>query len=367
MKKNLKQNSLPPTWIVTAIQAFRRLLKRLHDRTFPGNVVLYEKFHHLYLLPSLYTAADLDIAGLLKEGKLGIDDLAAKTGSDPDALYRVLRALASEGIFRESGSKTFSNTRLSLPLTEGHGSLRYMFLHHLGSLNWQIMGELPGTVKSGRDAFSRLFNQQIYDYLSGEPESYKVFDKSMSELSSLGLAPLFQAFDFSSEAKVADIGGGEGFLLANILSRYPLMQGILFDRREGLIKAQATMEEHGVSERVTIHEGDFLASVPGGADLYLLKNILHNWDDPSCITILDNITQVLPDHGRVLIIEMIVPAGNTPSPAKFIDIQMLTSMPGGKERTRKEFEALLQKAGLSLVRIHPTIAPISVIEARRNR
>lgn len=365
MNDHINMQSLPPKWVIRFIQGIRTSLFTFYNLMFPGNVVLYEKFQALYLLPSIFVAAELNIAGLLKYGKKPIEEIARETGSDPDSLYRVMRALASQKIFRETNGKIFSNTRLSIPLMDGNGSLRHMFRHHLGRLNWQISGDLLETVQTGKDGFNRIYHMNIYDYLSREPESYAVFDQSMSELSSLGLAPMLQAFSFHKIKKLADIGGGEGSLLANILLKNPTMQGILFDLPSALVKSEKILTQYNVSKRVTITEGNFMESVPEGADTYLLKHILHNWSDSACITILSNIRKVLPVNGRILIIEMIVRPGNTSSDAKMIDIQMLTSMPGGKERTKEEFISLLQNSGLTLFRHYSTIAPFSILEARR--
>ncbi len=366
MKHKSQKQSLPPRWIVKTIQGFRAVLMNIHDRMFPGNVVLYEKFQYYYLLPSLYVAAELNIAGLLKESEKPIIQLARESGSDTESLYRVMRALASNNIFHEDSARNFSNTRLSKPLMDGDGSLRHMLRHHLGSLNWQITGELLETVRTGEDGFNRRYHKNIYSYLSEDPSNYAIFDQSMSDLSSLGLAPLLQGYNFSTITTLVDIGGGEGFLLANILRTYPAIRGILFDMPAALEKAEETMKQYGMKERVTITEGNFLDSIPEGADGYLLKNILHNWNDSTCITILSNIHNVMPANGKIIIVEMIIPPGNKPSAAKMIDIQMLTSMPGGKERTKEEFVSLLHQAGLSLYRQYSTIAPLSVLEARRN-
>ncbi|MBL7137162.1 MAG: methyltransferase [Bacteroidales bacterium] len=366
MKNKSSLPSLPPRWIVRAIQGVRSAILAMHDRMFPGNVVLYEKFQYFYLLPCLYVTAELNVAGLLQDGEKPLADLARKSGTDAESLYRILRVLASHGIFRESRDRFFSNTRLSKPLMDKQESLRHMLRHHLGPLNWQITGDLLETVKTGKDGFNRKYGKNIYDYLTGDPDSYAIFDQSMSDLSSLGMAPLLQSYNFSNITTLADVGGGEGFLLANILQRYPSIQGIWFDLPVALEKAEQVLQEYGVRERVSLIEGNFLESVPSGADGYLVKNILHNWDDSNCITLLSNIRKVLPENGKVIIVEMIVPPGNRPSAAKMIDIQMLTSMPGGKERTREEFEALFRQAGLTLFREYPTIAPVSVLEARRN-
>ncbi|MBE0646656.1 MAG: methyltransferase [Bacteroidales bacterium] len=364
MNRNTNRPALPPKWMVKTLEGVRKLLLSFHDRLFPGNVVLYEKFQYFYLLPALYVAAELNIAGLLTSGEKGINALAAESDADPESLYRVMRALSSHKIFREGKNRTFRNTRLSFPLTDGDGSLRHMLRHHLGKLNWQITGELLETVRTGKDGFNRIYNQNIYDFLNGDAANYKVFDQSMTNLSSLGLAPLLQSYSFSSFKTLADIGGGEGFLLANIVSSYPALRGILFDTPSALEKADEILKQYDVEEKITRVEGNFLEAIPEGADGYILKNILHNWNDATCLTILSNIRDAMPANGKILIVEMIVPEPNKASAATLIDIQMLTSMPGGKERTRAEFETLLAGAGLTLHRYYSTIAPISIIEAR---
>ena len=365
MRNNRNSSSLPPRWLVNSIQAFRSSLHKLHTNLFPGNVVLYEQFQYFYLLPALYVAAELNIAESLGSGKKSIDVLANELNVNPEALYRVMRALAGNGIFKEKPSRHFSNTRLSNPLLDGQGSLRHMLRHHLSPFNWQLVGDLLETVKTGHDACNRKHDKDIYDYLKDHPDSYTIFDKSMSDLSSLGLVPILQSYSFSGLSSLADIGGGEGFMLAHILISNPTLKGILFDVPPAIAKAEETFQQYNISDRVEKVEGDFMESVPEGADGYLLKNILHNWDDTHAIHLLSNIRKAMPNHAKVIIIEMIVPKGNRPSASKLIDVQMLASMPGGKERTRLEFETILNDAGLALSNVYSTIAPISIIEAHR--
>jgi len=213
------------------------VLQLTHDRIFPQNVVLYEYFQNLYLLPSLYVAAKLDIAGHLQKQPRQIEDLARETNVDTESLYRVLRALAGYGIFREKSGRTFCMTSRARPLLEGPSSLRYMILHHLSPLNWEMTGDLAETVRTGQDGFLRKFGKDIYSCLRERPEASWIFDKSMGDLSSLGLAPLLQAFRFSSFETLADIGGGEGWLLCQILQQNKGQKGILFDLASAVEKA----------------------------------------------------------------------------------------------------------------------------------
>ncbi|MCX6268667.1 MAG: methyltransferase [Bacteroidetes bacterium] len=219
----------------------------------------------------------------------------------------------------------------------------------------------------GKDPFRDKDGKETYAFLKDHPEEYLVFDKSMSNLSDLGLAPVLSAYDFSPFKTITDIGGGEGFLLANILHINPESRGILFDTPEALEKASEMLGRYQVENRTTIISGNFFNTIPETGDLYILKNIIHNWSDQQSVDLLTKISQSMVQNGRLLIIEMVVPPGNKPSLSKLLDIQMMATMAGGKERTALEYRKLLEQSGLTLTRIIPTIAPISLIEARKNR
>jgi hypothetical protein len=358
---------LPPVWLIRAIQTFRTFLLQFNRKLFPGNVVLYEQFQNFWLLPSIYVAAKLDIAGELKEKPLTAEELAARLKVDAGNLARILRALSSQGIFAETGDGKYQLNSMSKGLLDAPGSLRHMILHHLGPVNWNLMSNLEYSVRTGKDAFTNKYGKPTYEYLAGHPEEYSVFDKSMSNLSDLGLAPILQTYDFSRFSIIADIGGGEGFLLANILQNNPLAKGILFDTPDALLKSQDIISFHHVENRITVVPGDFFSAIPAGADLYMLKNIVHNWGDRQSIDLLRKIHGAMKDSSTLLIIEMIVPPGNEPSLAKLLDIQMMASMPGGLERTLPEYAELLRNSGFTLTRTISTIAPISLIEARKSQ
>lgn len=354
---------LPPYRLVRAIDAFRSLLLRIHRRIFPGNVVLYEFFQHFWLLPALKVAAELDVAGALAVKPRTAEELAAELKVNAPALSRVLRALTGHGIFRQRKDGRYILTPVSKAMLDGPGSLRHMILHHLGQINWDVMSSLNHTVLTGEDAFTARYGMPTYRYLQSHPEEYALFEQSMSDLSDLGLAPILASFDFGKFGTVADIGGGEGFLLGHVLRQHPGLAGKLFDTAEALVKAPDFLGQLNVNERVEIVAGDFFRSVPDGCDLYILKNILHNWNDEDCIRILQAVGKAAPVGGRILVVEMVVPEGNAPSLAKLLDIQMMATMAGGCERTSGEFRALLEKGGWSVRRIIPTVAPISLIEA----
>ncbi len=357
--------SLPPVWLITAINTFRSFLIKFNRKLFPGNVVLYEQFQYFWLLPSLYVAAKLDIATHLEKKPLTAREIADCVKANPENVMRIMRALSSQGIFKQTRNGRFTLTSMSRGLLDQPGSLRHMILHHLGPVNWNLMSNLEFSVRTGNDAFSDKYGKETYEFLKDHPEEHALFDKSMSNLSNLGLLPILHAYDFSKYFMINDIGGGEGFLLANILQANPGCKGTLFDTPGALQKAPDIMADYHVTERVTIVSGDFFHTIPSTGDLYLLKNIIHNWGDEQCGALLNTIYQAIKSNGILLIIEMVIPSGNESSLAKLLDIQMMATMQGGKERTREEYRSLLQKSGFQLTRIIPTIAPISLIEARK--
>ena len=356
-------SKLPPVWFIRGLNSFRSFLLWLHRKTFPASIVLYERFSSFWLLAAIRVAAELDIAGILANESLTIDQLAERTNTNPKALFRLMRALASDGIFKQTRDGLYKNTRLSKVLTDLKGSLRYTLMQHLGTINWTVFNDLSYSIKTGESAFTKVHGMKIYDYLSGHPGESELFDRSMTNLSEISIDPILSAADFHNNKVVADIGGGEGLLLSSILYKYKKLKGILFDLPEGLNHPQPIFEKYGVTERVQVIPGNFFTSAPSGADVYILKNIIHNWSTEENAVILKNIRKVMPSDGKVLIIEMILDETNHASLGKLIDLQMMVFMNDGKERTLREFETLLGLASLKLSRVIPTIAPISIIEA----
>jgi hypothetical protein len=366
MRGSSTVQKLPPVWLIKTIESFRTLLLKLNKKLFPGNVVLYEQFQYFWLLPALYTAAKLDIATQLKEKPLAPPEIAKRLNLDATNVSRLMRALASQGIFKMSKNGSYALNAMSKPLLDdAPGSLRFMILHHLGPVNWNLMSNLDFAVQTGKDPFREKYKLGIYDFLKDHPKEYVLFDKSMSNLSELGLAPILSSYSFAKFPVIADIGGGEGYLLANILKINPGLKGILFDKPEGLEKANEMLVSHGVADRTTILPGDFFKTAPSGANLYMMKNIIHNWSDDDCVTILSVIAQNMPQNSRLLIIEMVVPEGDKSSLSKLLDIQMMATMEGGRERTAQELKTVLSLAGFSVSTIIPTISPICLIEATR--
>ena len=307
-------------------------------------------------------SAELLIADLLKDGAKNADELARQTGVHARSLYRVLRACASIGVYSEDNEKKFSLTPLAEPLlSDAPGSLRAFAEMITCDWQFQTWAELPYSVKTGKPSFDKVFGKSSFDYFWSNEKAGKVFNDAMTSNSAFASVAVVNAYDFSSISKLVDVGGGHGFLLASILAKYGSLKGVLYDTPAIVAEAEKLLKEHGVTGRCETAGGDFFTSVPSGGDAYIMKHIIHDWNDEQCVTILQNCRKAMTDGGKVLVVEMIVPERNEPSPAKFLDLQMLQLCPGC-ERTEKEYAELFAKAGLKLTRIIPTMSPFSVIE-----
>jgi hypothetical protein len=310
---------------------------------------------------AIYVAAELGIADLLKDGPRHANDLARATDTNADALYRVLRALASLGVFAETAPRTFALTPLAdLLRSDVPGSQRSL-ARMMGTEQYEAWGDLLYSVQTGKTAFDRIFGQPCFDYLAERPEKARLFDESMTGIHGVETGAVIDAYDFSGINVLADVGGGNGSNLTAILQRHPRMRGILFDLPHVVARARARIEAADLDDRCQLLAGSFFESVPAGADAYLMRHIIHDWDDERSLTILRHCRAAMPPHGRLLLLESVIPPGNDPFPPKFLDLTMLV-IPGGKERTREEYEALFAQSGFKLTRVVPSKSDISVIE-----
>ena len=311
----------------------------------------------------VYVAAKLGVADLLDSGPRAADDLARAASVHADSLYRLLRALASLGIFREQEDGRFAMTKSAEPLrSAGPGSQRALALM-MGEEHFQCWGELLYCVQTGQSAFEKVFGQPIFPYLSEHPEQGAVFDAAMVGVHGRESAAMLDSYDFSDLGTLADVGGGNGSTLAAVLTKHPRLRGILFDLPAVVERARPQLAAAGLTGRCAIVSGDFFASVAGGADAYLLRHIIHDWDDARSIQILTNIRRVIAATGKLLVVESVIPPGNEPSFGKLLDVNMLV-VPGGRERTEPQYRDLFRQAGFELTRIAPTAAEVSVIEGR---
>lgn len=311
---------------------------------------------------ALAAAAKLGVADLLAEKPLPVSELAAKTESHERSLYRVLRSLASVGVFVETEPKVFANTVYSEVLrSDVPNSTKGGAIFMGADWHWSVWGDMLYSVKTGKPAWGHIHGQEVFDYFPAHPEAAEIFNNAMTNMST-GTAPaIVEALDLTGINTIADIAGGHGYLLSQILKANPDVKGVLFDMPSVIEGAASLLEKEGVAERVEKVSGDFFASVPSGADAYIMKHIIHDWNDEQCVTILKNIYSAMNENGKVLIVEVVVPTGNEPHFSKIMDLEMLVS-PGGVERTDEEYKELLAAAGFCLTRIIPTKSPYSIVE-----
>ena len=314
---------------------------------------------------AVYVAAKLGVADLLAARPRTAAELAAETGADAPSLYRILRALASVGVFSERDGGTFELTPPAEFLrSDVPGSLRDVAIFMGEEWHWRVWGNTLHSVMTGRAAWEYTHGAEVFPYFQANPRESAIFDRAMTSLSSLSAAAVAEGYDFSGVRELVDVAGGHGRLLASVMRANPEMRGVLFDLPHVIEGAPPNLEAEGVSERCELARGDFFEGVPAGADAYIMKHIIHDWDDERALIILKNIARAMKEGGRVLIVETVIPEGNAPNLGKVLDIEMLVS-PGGKERTEKEYKELLARAGLRLTRIVPTKSPYSVVEAVR--
>ena len=307
----------------------------------------------------------LGVPDQLAAGPLATDELAQTVHADPQALYRVLRLLASLDVFTEVAPGTFGLTPLGDTLrSDSPGSVRNFAITETAPGHWLPWGRLSDSVRTGQPMTREALGMDLFDWYGENPEEAGYFNAAMGNLSALAADELVRVYDVTGVQTVADIGGAHGVLLAAVLNANPTARGILFDLPHVIATAGETIAAQGLAERCDLVSGDFFTDVPEGADLHLLKQIVHDWDDERATQLLRNCHRALKPAGTLLLIEMVVPADNRPSPAQAMDLNMLVLL-GGRERTEEEYRLLLQSAGFRLEQVIPTHSPFSIIEAIR--
>jgi hypothetical protein len=312
----------------------------------------------------VHAAAKLNLADHLAQGPQSAQALADLTATDAPSLYRLMRTLASLGILTEDANHSFALTPLGEALKTGApGAARATILTVASPMWVQGVGELLYSVQTGKSGFEKLLGMPIFDWLAKRPEEASLFSETMVGIHGGEPPAVAAAYDFTGLKTIVDVGGATGNLLTRIVGSYPASRGILYDLPHVVRDAPALIQAHGLKDRITIEAGSFFDKVPSGGDAYLLSHIIHDWSEEQCLTILGNCRRAMNPSSRLLIIEMVLPAGNTPHPGKMLDMMMLVG-PGGQERTEEEYAALLAKAGLVLTRVVPTESPVSVVEAK---
>lgn len=318
-----------------------------------------------WISAAIGVAAELGVADHFTSGPRSVEEVAAAVGAHPPTLLRVLRALASVGVFAEEADGRYRNTPLSEQLRTGPGSLRAfsrMLAHPAVSKAWD---DLLGSVLTGESAFERVNGAPLFDRCAVDPALGEAFHTAMTARSAMELDAILTGFDASDVRTLVDVGGGHGLFLAGVLERNPNQRGILFDLPEVVRGVGELPRDADGRARVEVVSGDFFGPIPAGADGYVLKRILHDWSDEDARRILRRVHAAAPIGARLFVLDAVIEPGNQPDFAKLLDLQMLVLLPGGRERTLPEWQALLGEEGFTLERVVPTAAPISILEARR--
>ncbi len=313
---------------------------------------------------ALQVVAELGIANLVAQESKTAEELSKVLGVESDALYRLLRALASEGIFKEGSDSRFENTPLSEAIRDDvPGSVRDYVINapHDGSmLAWT---KFMDVVKTGKASFEDVNGCDYYEYFRRHPDIGERFHKQMTVLSSQIISALVKSYDFSQFKTLIDVGGGQGIVLASILGKNPQMHGCLYEQSSVIEGAKTFLETRGVINRCDLISGDFLESIPKGYDAYLLKHVLQDRGDEKALTILRNCRASIPKHGKLLIIGAVLSKDNAPHAAKWRDLHFMVIYQGGRERTKREFDNLLRKSGFELKQMIAPPIPDAIVEA----
>jgi O-methyltransferase/methyltransferase family protein len=330
----------------------------------PPPVALFRMASSYWVSQAIYVAARLGIADLLKEGPMSYLELAEATASHPASLRRLLRALASLGVLATEQNYTFELTPIGASLqSSGLASVRSMILT-LGEEHYHAWGELLRGIRSGEPAFNHVYGMDLFTYLGHTPMARTTFNEGMAEVTSLVSLALLASYDFSAFSQIVEVGGGYGSLIRAILTANPALTGVLFDSPQIIESAKGYISNVELNGRCQAVGGNFFDSVPRGGDAYILKNVIHAWDDSHGVVILRNCRRAMAENGKVLLVEMLLPLDGAVSLQSLMDLNMLV-ISGGRERTEPEYREILATAGLRITKIVPTISPYSVIEAVR--
>jgi hypothetical protein len=333
----------------------------MNDQAPPPQAVIFQMITGSWVAQAVGAVARLGVADHLAAGPKTSAELAKAVGAKTENLARTLRALAGVGLFTSPAPDSWALTPTGDCLrTDAPGSMRYLAIAETDHAHWATWGRFVEAVKTGAPQAMAALDCMPWDYYAKHPEDGLAFSKAMSNISSMSIGPVLASYDFAGARTIADVGGAHGALLAAVLRTQPGTRGILFDQPQVVEGAGATLGD--VSGRVERVGGDFLAQAVPSADVYLLKHILHDWDDDTSVKILRNVRAGMGAGARVLIIEMVIPEQLGAGPAPWMDLNMMVVL-GAKERTAAEYGALFARADLTTARVIPTPSPYTIVEA----
>ena len=330
----------------------------------PTDQMLMQMLAGAWVTQAVATAARFGIPDVLASGPKTVDEIAAKVGANAGATKRLLRMLTGIGVFAPAEGGRYALTELSQRLREDTpGSLKHMFIAETDGVHWRSWEKVADAVRTGLPRPLPVFGTPAFDYYSQHRDEGEQFGRAMANVSGFASQAVLDAYDFSGFKTILDVGGGNGSMVLAILKRYPQLQGIVADLPYIEAQARESIQESGMAGRCRFQEADFFQGVPEGADAHVLKFILHDWNDEESLRLLKSCRDAIAPGGRLLVLEVVVPEGTGPDFSHVMDLNMLV-MTGGMERTAKEYESLLARAGFRLTRIVPTASPFSVIEAQ---
>lgn len=327
----------------------------------PPHIGMMQILNGIHIAGAVSCLARLGIPDMVEERPKSAEELAGHVGAEPHALYRLMRATASIGVLAEGPDGKFSQTPMSDVLrSDTNPSLRAMAI--MVSREWHSLGwsRLEYCVRTGKQALDEIYGMPTFEYFRQNPEEARIFNDAMTGISSIDSSAVAGAYDFAGIGSIVDVGGGHGLLLATILEKCAQMNGTLYDL-EHVISGASDGPLRSMTDRCTLTAGDMFTSVPAGADAYIMKHIIHDWQDEQCVEILKNCRKSVNPGGKLLVVDAVIQPGNDFFPGKFLDLQMLI-FPGGRERTEQQFRDLFAASGWSLNRVIPTVATDSIVE-----
>lgn len=355
--------TVPPIPLVRLTERLRNRLYRIHQNLAPAPVVMLEMILAAWTSQAIEVVAELGIADALAAGPLTGDDLARKVGADPDALSRLMRALISRGVFRQLPDGAYAlnpladTLRTDSPVSMAGAAMFYGSRQHRE--HWSMLAE---SIRTGTASVPMLRGKGFFDYLSDDRQLARLFNDAMTSISEMAEHAVVAAYDFTRCREIVDVGGGQGRLLAAILSSAPTARGVLYDMPDVVAAAPELLRKLDVSERVRVEGGSFFDSVPSGADMYVLKHIVHDWPDDEAAAILRNARAAMDAEARILLVELVIPQHGREFMGKWADLEMLLGV-NGRERTAAEYRRLLERSGFRMTRVVPTVSPFSLVEA----
>jgi hypothetical protein len=314
---------------------------------------------------ALYVVTKLSIAESLASGPKPISTLARDSGMQQDGLYRLMRALASVGMFAESQPRIFALTPFSdLLRADAPGSMRNLVLWMTNKLHFDVWSEMMHSVKTGQPAIEHVHQKPCFEVFAPELEHTVEFNNAMTNISQMTIPAVLNSYDFSGIKTLVDVGAGHGYLLCEIAKKYPELKGLIFDLEQVLDGSRKRIQENALSDRLSCCAGNFFESIPSDGDAYIMQHIIHDWTDDRALTILKNVHRALDGkkNGKLLVLDSVIKDNSSGDFNTWKDLEMLL-MPGGRERTEAEFRELLGKAGFKLTRVIATPAMVAVIEA----